>query len=107
MQDKLIIRELARQYMELATSEKQMKANQRMKDTNDLKIVRPPVLIDEIPWHELACDELTLRCEDGRARHAENVMRRALYQKKYFKADLIMPAEWTVRMSYSMKYFFW
>ena len=39
MQDKLIIRELARQYMELATSEKQMKANQRMKDTNDLKIV--------------------------------------------------------------------
>ena len=92
MTDKQIIRELAKQYMELATSEKQRKANQRMKDTNDLKIVRPPVLIDEIPWHELACDELTLRCEHGLARHAENVMRRALYQKKYFKADLIMPA---------------
>ena len=102
MQDKQIIRELAKRYMELATSEKQIKANKRMKDTNDLKVVRPPVLIDEIPWHELACDELTLRCEDGRARHAESVMRTALYRKNHFKCDVIMPAEWTVRMSYSM-----
>ena len=103
MQDKLIIRELAKQYMELATSEKQQKANKRMLDTNDLKVVRPPVLIDEIPWHELACDELTLHCEDGRCRGVEWALRMALYRKKYFgKADLIMPAEWTVRMSYSM-----
>lgn len=102
MEDKQIIRELAKCYMELATSDKQIKANKRMKDTNDLKIVRPPVLIDEIPWHELACDELNPVCEDGRARHVETVLRRALYQKKYFKADLIMPAEWTVRMSYFM-----
>ena len=102
MEDKQIIRELAKRYMKLATSEKQIKANKRMKDTNDLKIVRPPVLLDEIPWHELHCDELTLRCEHGLARHAETVLRRALYQKKYFKADLIMPAEWVVRMSYSM-----
>lgn len=102
MNDKLIIRDLAKRYMELATSEKQQKANRRMKDTNDLKIVRPPVLLDEIPWHELACEELTPLCEDGRARHAEMILRRALYQKKYFKADLIMPAEWVVRMSYSM-----
>ena len=102
MQDKLIIRDLAKRYMELATSEKQIKANKRMKDTNDLQVVRPPVLIDEIPWHELACEELNPVCQDGRARHAETVLRRALYQKKYFKADLIMPAEWTVRMSYSM-----
>ena len=42
MQDKLIIRDLAKRYMELATSEKQQKANKRMKDTNDLKIVRSP-----------------------------------------------------------------
>ena len=103
MQDKLIIRELAKRYMELATSEKQQKANKRMLDTNDLKVVRPPVLIDEIPWHELACEELTLLCEDGRCRGVEWALRTALYRKKYFgKADLIMPAEWTVRMSYSM-----
>ena len=102
MQDKLIIRELAKRYMDEALSEKQQKANRRMLDTNDLKIVRPPVLIDEIPWHELHCDELEIRCEHGLARYAETIMRRALYQKKYFKADLIMPAEWVVRMNYEM-----
>ena len=104
MQDKLIIRELAKRYMELATSEKQQKANRRMKDTNDLKIVRPPVLMDEIPWHELGCEDLTLRCEDGRCRSVEWALRSALYRKKYFKCDVIMPAEWTVRMSYSMNH---
>ena len=36
MQDKQIIRELAKRYMELATSEKQQKANARMLATNDL-----------------------------------------------------------------------
>ena len=102
MQDKQIIRELAKRYMELATSEKQQKANRRMKDTNDLKVVRPPVLMDEIPWHELGCEDLTLLCEDGRCRSVEWALRVALYRKKYFKCDVIMPAEWTVRMSYSM-----
>ena len=102
MQDKLIIRDLAKRYMELATSEKQQKANRRMKDTNDLKVVRPPVLMDEIPWHELGCEDLTLLCEDGRCRSVEWALRVALYRKKYFKCDVIMPAEWVVRMSYSM-----
>lgn len=101
--DQQILRELAKRYMAEACSEVQQKANQRMKDSNDLKIVRPPVLIDEIPWHELDSDEeLILRSEDGRARHAECILRRALYQKKHFKADLLMPAEWVVRMSYEI-----
>lgn len=103
MQDKIIIQELAKKYMAEACSERQIRANARMRDTNDLKIVRPVVLLDELPWHEFADDEdLILRCEDGRARHVECVLRRALYQKKYFNADLIMPAEWVLRMSYSM-----
>ena len=38
--DKKIVRELARQYMEIATSPKQQKMNERMKATNDLKLVR-------------------------------------------------------------------
>ena len=41
MTDKQIVRELAKRYMELATSPKQLAANQRMQDTNDLKLVRP------------------------------------------------------------------
>ena len=102
MQDRLIIRELAKRYMELATSEKQQKANRRMLDTNDLKVVRPPVLIDEIPWHELGCEELTLVCGDDFTRWIEWSLKSALYRKKYFgKADLLMPDTWTLHASFS------
>ena len=56
MTDKQIIRELAKKYMEHALSDKQQAANRRMQDTNDLKMVRPPVLINEIPWHQMDID---------------------------------------------------
>ena len=102
MEDKYIIRPLAERYMELACSERQQKANARMKATNDLTVVRPPVLIDEIPWQELECDELRLCCTDKRARQVETFLRRSLYRKAHFKADLIMPTEWAVRMHYTM-----
>lgn len=91
MTDKQIVRELAKKYMEHACSEEQLAANQRMKDTNDLKLVRPPVLIDEIPWHQIDIDgELTCLCRDPRARSAEWRLRAALYRKKYFRADAIL-----------------
>ena len=101
--DQQIVRELAKQYMEFAHSEEQKRSHQRMKDSNDLKIVRPPVLMDEIPWHELMPDEeLICLCEDPVARKTEWYFRRALFQKKHFKADLLMPAYWKVRMAYDI-----
>ena len=99
--ERLIIRELAKQYAALANADEQQRANRRMKDTNDLKIVRPPVLIDEVPWHELLPDpDLICLCEDPVARRTEWFFRRALYQKKHFRADLLMPTDWKVRMAY-------
>lgn len=96
-----IVRELAKRYMEMATSEKQRKMNQRMKDTNDLKLVRPPLLIDEIPWYQMNIDdELTCVCEDGRARGVEYGFRIALYRWKHFRADTLFEPFWRVRMSY-------
>ena len=101
--DRQIVRELAKRYMEFAHSEEQMRSNQRMKDSNDLKIVRPPVLIDEIPWHELtAHTELVCLCEDPLARKTEWFFRRALFQKKYLKTDMLMPDYWKVRMAYEI-----
>ena len=101
--DQQIIRELAKRYMEFAHSDEQQKANQRMKDSNDLKIVRPPVLIDEIPWHELTSDEdLICLCEEPTARKTEFYFRRALFQKKHLKADLLMPTYWKVYMAYDI-----
>lgn len=101
--DPQIIQELAKRYMEFAHSEQQQRSNQRMKDSNDLKIVRPPVLIDEIPWHELTADkDLICLCEDPAARRTEWFFRRALFQKKHFKTDILMPTYWKVRMSYDI-----
>lgn len=91
MTDKQIIRELAKRYMELACSEEQQAANRRMKATNDLKLVRPPVLINEIPWYQMDIDgELVCLCQDPRAREIEGNLRRHLYMRKYFRADCLM-----------------
>lgn len=70
--DKEIVRELAKRYLEIAAGDRQDKMNRRMRDTNDLKLVRPPVLLDEIPWYQMDIDgELTCLCEDKGARNVE------------------------------------
>ena len=80
--DKLIVRELAKKYMEYVCSEKQQRMLRRMRDTNDLKLVRPAVLLDEIPWEQMNMDgELTLTCEDSSARKVELHFRRALLRQ--------------------------
>ena len=99
--DKSIVRELAKRYLECAASEQQNKMNQRMRDTNDLKIVRPPVLMDEIPWYQMDIDgELTCQCEDQGARNVETFFRRALYRRKHFRADTLFEPFFRVRMAY-------
>lgn len=86
--DKLIVRELAGRYMELVNTEGQRKMFERFRDTNDLKPGRPPVLIDEIPWYQMNMNgELTLQCEDERARQVEYHFRKAIFYIKHFKAD--------------------
>ncbi len=99
--DITVIRDLAKRYMEMAASEKQQRMNTRMKATNDLQLTRPPVLIDEIPWHQMHLgDELTCVCEDKRLHHIEFHFRSALYRWKHFKADTLFEPFWRVRMAY-------
>ncbi len=99
--DITIIRSLAAEYMSHATSEAQLRMNQRMRQTNDLQLTRPPVLIDEIPWHQMNIDdELTCVCEDNRLRSIEFHFRTALYRRKHFKADTLFEPFWRVRMAY-------
>ena len=102
MTDQQIIRELAKAYMEHACSDTQQAAHRRMLDTNDLKIVRPPLLMDEIPWHQIDIDgALTCICQDPRAREVEWRLRAALYRKKYFRCDSIMEPFYRVNRSFS------
>ena len=86
--DKSIVRELAKQYMAIVDTDKQRQMFKRMQDSNDLKIVRPPVLLDEIPWYQMNMDgELDCVCEDERARRVEYYFRTKLFYLKHFKAD--------------------
>ena len=99
--DKLIIRDLAKRYLELASDEKQQKMNERMKATNDLKLVRPPVLMDEIPWYQMNIDgELDLVCEDKNARRHEDFFRRAIFRRKHFECDTLFEPFVRVTMAY-------
>lgn len=83
-----IVRELARLYMDIAQSDRHVRMRQRFRDSNDLKIVRPPVNIEEIPWHEMDIgDELVCRCTDERLRGMELHFRRALYRERHFLCD--------------------
>ena len=86
--DLSIVRDLSKRYMEIACSDKHIRMRRRFRDTNDLKIVRPPVLIDEIPWHEMNYEgALDCVCENDELRGYEYGLRIALYREKYFKCD--------------------
>lgn len=99
--DKLIIRDLAKRYMELATDEAQQKMNSRMKATNDLNLVRPPVLMDEIPWYQMDIDgELKCVCEDKNVQKHEAFFRRAIYRRKHFKCDTLFEPFFRITMAY-------
>ena len=51
--DQSIVRELAKTYMSLVCTEQQERMTRRFRDTNDLKLVRPPVILDEISRRHL------------------------------------------------------
>lgn len=70
--DITVIRELAKRYMEIAQSDRHVRMRRRFRDSNDLKIVRPPLLADEVPWHEMNFEgALDCVCEDEELRRIE------------------------------------
>ncbi|MGN1140397.1 MAG: hypothetical protein ACI4TF_04285 [Oliverpabstia sp.] len=85
------LRKLAKEYYEQAMSPMNVERMVLHRAVNDLKMQRPVVLIDEIPFHELNFDgSLTLRCTDSVLRTAEDLMRKKMFQWKYFPADMIL-----------------
>jgi hypothetical protein len=89
--DKEILRELGKIYLELASQNVNKGRIKRIKDNNDLKPGRPPVWIDELPWHELDIDgQLSSRCESNEAQILERFLRRILFRWKYFQADMVV-----------------
>lgn len=97
-QDRAILRNLAYQYAQASQSARNDQRRLLHRAVNDLEMIRPVVLIDEIPFHELDVDgSLTLRCEDPLLRKVEKFFRQQLFQWKYFPADMILLPYYPVR----------
>jgi len=86
-----VFRELARQYKEIAENPVNQERAKLYRGVNDLKQIRPVVLIDELPWSEMNFNgELTCVSEDPAMRGAEWYMRSTIYKWKYLQADMIV-----------------
>ena len=89
--DVKILRELAARYAVAANDDRNYERKLLHKAVNDLHMIRPVVLIDELPWNELNGEgELTLYCEDPFLRTVEQRMRQTLYKWNHFPADMII-----------------
>ncbi|MCL2351680.1 MAG: hypothetical protein FWC55_04015 [Firmicutes bacterium] len=86
--DRQIIRDLAGRYANIANSDKNRERVTLYKAVNDLHMIRPVILTNEIPWHEMNVDgELDLRCEDAKMRELEWFFRTKLFEQKHFPCD--------------------
>ena len=88
-----VLRGLAREVADIAALPAQSDAIARWQALNGLRPVRPLVLIDEIPWHEMDVDgELALRTEDETARVFERALRETLYRWRHLPVDMVVEA---------------
>ena len=88
--DRIIIRDLASQTAEIAALPVNEERRQLWKKLNALEPERPMVMIDQVCWHEMDAEELTLRCEDAELREYERRLRRSLYKWNHFQVDMVM-----------------
>lgn len=96
--DAKILRSLAYDYSKIANNFRNAENIRLHTAVNDLKQIRPVVLIDELPWHEMNIDnELTLQCTDSYLREIEWFLRSNIYKNKYMPADMILPPFISIR----------
>jgi hypothetical protein len=89
--ERKIVRELAAKYYNIAQSGENLEKARLYRAVNDKKMIRPVVLVDEIPWFELNIDGcLDCVCEDPRLRGLESNFRYWLARHKYFGCDLYL-----------------
>lgn len=89
--DRDVLRRLGSEYAEIAALPVHEETKRLWRALNGLHPVRPMVMIDQVPWHEMnVADELTLRCEDGFCRSLETRLRRTLYSWRHMRADMVV-----------------
>jgi len=98
MEDVKILRKLAYEYTQIANSDRNAENIKLHKAVNDLRQIRPVVLLDELPWNEMNINnELTLQCTDEYLRTVEWFLRTSIFRNKYFPADMVVPGYIPVR----------
>lgn len=89
--DREILRSLAGQIAEIASLDIHKETAKLYRGVNNLKMIRPVVLLDELPWNQLNGDgELTLHCDDPFLRDVELGMRKTIYQWKHCRGDMLV-----------------
>jgi len=97
MNDKHILRELAKEVAEIAALPQQEEKRRLWRNLNKLSPSRPMVMIDQICWNELNHDgSLDLICKNDDCRNFEQTLRRQLYQWKHFPVDMVVESYITV-----------
>ena len=92
-----VLRGLASKVAEIAALPVQAKTISDWKALNRLKPVRPMLMIDQVPWHEMDVDgELTLVTSDAFARSMETEFRRTLYSWNHLRADMVVEPAYVV-----------
>ncbi|MDC7231654.1 MAG: hypothetical protein PQJ58_00355 [Spirochaetales bacterium] len=84
------LQDLAKEYLELASQDINTERRELRRKVNDLESERPVVLIDEIPWNEIAHDSLKLISEDPFIRASEDFLRKRIYQFRHFPGDMVL-----------------
>jgi len=88
--ERSLVRELAKQYAEIAAHPANAERKARIIDNNSLVPGRPIVWIDEVPWFEMDFDgSLAPRCERPEFAEIERFFRVMLFRWKHMQADMV------------------
>ena len=85
-----VVRELSKKYAEIVLSDVCRERAERYRKLNNLEIVRPPVLVFEVPWREFENDVPELRtvcAPDSPYRNEEYNLRQFFYLWENFQGD--------------------
>ncbi len=94
--DRTILRNLAKQVVDIAALPIQAERRELWQKHNSLQAVRPMILVfPEGAWQELL-PHYTMQCEGETARDIEWELRRRIYYHEHFQDDTVIEKEWTV-----------
>lgn len=85
------LRTLAARYMEYATTEKNDEKRELWRALNDMRMQKPMLNIEQIPWDEMDVDgSLVCTVEDKYFRAIERTLRRLIYKWEHMPVDMVL-----------------